>query len=543
MEKFDNLSNPKPDKILLMLMPFWAPFTPPQGISCLKAALKRNGYQAKTIDANIIPELWHFHSDYLTALRELHQGEKKGNFNMVGYDVLINHFLIHLNAPEDAAKYQEIVKTIVVKSFYLEITGAQAQNLIQIVTMYYEVLQKYILELIAVEQPGFLGISVYNPTLASSLFTFRIVKEHFPDITTIMGGGIFADNLAPGSINFQSFIEKTPYIDKIIIGEGEQILLEFLRGNLPQTQKVYTKDEINGKYLDLAAVDLPDFADFHLDMYPQLTAYASRSCPFQCSFCSETVQWGRYRKKDIPQFVDEMVELNRIYNKRLFVLADSLINPMIMDLSHELIKRDKNLYWDVYLRADPEVCNEENTSLWRRGGFYRARLGIESGSQHVLNLMNKKTTPAQIKQALKCLANVGIKTTTYWVVGHPGETEADFQETLRFMEEIQDYIYEANWHPFYFYPNGQVNSSDWLSENSFSSLYPPEVAERLAAPTWILDTYPSRDEIYDRIYRIASHCNKLNLPDLYSLIDIYNADKRWQDLHKNSVPSLYKFIS
>lgn len=90
----------------------------------------------------------------------------------------------------------------------------------------------------------------------------------------------------------------------------------------------------------------------------------------------------------------------------------------------------KCFYWDGFLRADKHVCDPANTLLWRRGGFYRAKLGVESGSLKILEKMGKKITLQQIKDAVSSLAYAGIKTTTFWVIGHPGETEEDFHMTL-----------------------------------------------------------------------------------------------------------------
>jgi radical SAM superfamily enzyme YgiQ (UPF0313 family) len=121
-------------------------------------------------------------------------------------------------------------------------------------------------------------------------------------------------------------------------------------------------------------------------------------------------------------------------------MSDSLLDPIVTDLANELVNSDTAMYWDGYIRADQAASDEDKVFLWRRGGLYRARLGIESGSPHVLELMNKKITPVQIRTALTNLARVGIKTSTYWVIGFPGETEEDFQQTLDILEELKEEI-------------------------------------------------------------------------------------------------------
>jgi radical SAM superfamily enzyme YgiQ (UPF0313 family) len=529
------------EKILLMLAPFWAPLIPPLGSSCIKSYIKKNGYNnVKIIDANLESKLWEMNSKYLNKMKKLIPEEKRGNFNMVAYDIFMNHLMIHINY-SDECKYIELVNTLIKKNFFVSIEYNQIKELNNIVEKFYTLYKEYILELIDREKPVVLGITVYSVSLAPAVFTFRIVKEYFPQIMTVMGGGVFADQLDIESPNFKTFLGKTPFIDRILVGEGENLFLKLLRNELTGEKKVFTLKDIDGLVINLDNVDLPDYSDLDVSKYTQLASYTSRSCPYQCSFCSETVQWGTYRKKDAKKVVDELVQLKEMYGKNLFLLGDSLVNPIVTELSAEMVKRDEEIYWDAYLRADKPVCDPENTKLWRQGGFYRARLGIESGSQNVLNLMNKKITPLQIKQALQSLAHAGIKTTTYWVIGHPGETEEDFQETLEILKECRELIYEADWHPFYFFPTGQTNSEKWANENKIKLLYPEDATDMLLTKTWVLETKPGREEIYDRLRRFEKCCKELEIPNPYSLMDIYLADERWKSLHKNAVPSLVDF--
>ena len=138
--------------------------------------------------------------------------------------------------------------------------------------------------------------------------------------------------------------------------------------------------------------------------------------------------------------------------------------------------------------------------------------------------MSKKITVEQIKTAVSALAYAGIKTTTYWVIGHPGETEEDFQKTLDLIEELKSDIYEAETNPFWYVPNGQVNGDKWASRSTF--LYPPWARDMLLIQQWVVDEEPSREVRYSRVNRFAQHCKKLGIPNPYSMIDIHHADKR-----------------
>jgi radical SAM superfamily enzyme YgiQ (UPF0313 family) len=223
-------------------------------------------------------------------------------------------------------------------------------------------------------------------------------------------------------------------------------------------------------------------------------------------------------------------------------MSDSLLNPIVNDLSQELSASEKAIYWDGYLRADNHVCDTENTFKWRRGGFYRARLGIESGSPRILELMDKRITPDQIRSALASLALAGIKTSTYWVIGYPGETEEDFQQTLDLIELMKDDIYEAECNPFRFYLSGQVQSQEWAEKNNCRPLYPGNARQSLILQTWITeDEHTPREVIYRRLNRFVNHCRQIGIPNPYTVQDIHQADLRWQKLHNNAVPPLVMF--
>lgn len=531
------------EKILLVLLPYWTPLMPPLGISCMKSFLQQHGCTVKTKDVNTNDEIKEIYDEYFHTLKEYIPAGKQGNFYNIGTYVWQDHMMAYINHTGETA-YEELVKEVVNKTFFVNLNKQQVITLNRKVHKFYCWLEDYFTALLEEEKPSVLGLSVYSGTLPASLFAFRLTREKYPRIKTVMGGGIFAEPLAPGSPNLEFFLEKTKtYIDKIIIGEGEILLLKYIRGQLPETQRVYTLEDINREIVDLSRVTIPELADFQLEKYPYLGAYASRSCPYQCSFCSEAIQWGPYRKKKARHIVEELKQLYHKHGNQLVLMGDSLLNPIITDLAREMEKIRESLYWDGYLRADQAGCDTENTMLWRRGGFYRARLGLESGSPAILESMGKKITLLQIKTALASLAYAGIKTTTYWVIGYPGETKQDFQQTLQLIEELKDEIYEADCNAFAYFPAGQTNSTRWAKTYKSHPLYPAWTREMLTAPTWIMDCPPTREDIYQRVNQFVQHIQKLKIPNPYFLHEIYEADKRWKKLHKNAVPPIIEFLT
>ena len=106
-------------------------------------------------------------------------------------------------------------------------------------------------------------------------------------------------------------------------------------------------------------VPTPDFSDFDLSRYYNLTIEGARSCPFQCSFCSETIQWGEYRKKPVDKFVEQVLELKQQHGIREFFMGDSLMNPYLIPFADTLMKNNANILYDGYLRADRPVTNKK----------------------------------------------------------------------------------------------------------------------------------------------------------------------------------------
>ena len=525
----------------MVLLPFWVPLIPPVGITGIKAYLEKRGYTVSTADFNVEPELRQIENNYMDHLRDFIPAERRNHLHNIGIDVLRHHLMAHLNQ-KDKTEYIELVKHVIDETFYFQIDDNQAMLLTEEVVEFYKRLRLQFTELLEKENPKVLGLSVYSGSLPASLFCFDLAKEFNPEITTIMGGAVFSGELTVGSPNYNDLVDTTPNIDYIIVGEGEKLFQRLLEGDVPEGQRVFTQDDTRSdKPLDMAEVIAPDFSDMKLNYYPLIAASTSRSCPYQCSFCCETIHWGAFRIKNAKQTVDELFHLYDRHGIQLFLMCDSLLNPVINKLSRELLEAEKSVYFDGYIRADKPVCETKNTMKWRKAGFYRARLGIESGSANVLKLMNKMITPQQIKDALASLAYAGIKTTTYWVIGHPGETEEDFQETLDLIEEMQEYIYEADCNPFNYYLDGQVNSGFW-SNTPRHALYSDKEKEMLRIQTWVLDTEPAREVAYDRLNRFVKHTKRLGIPNPYSLEEVYQADERWKQIHRHAVPSLVEFM-
>jgi hypothetical protein len=510
-------------KVLLVKPPYFSPLTPPLGIAILRSFVEQHGYSATCMDLNTDPELWGMHHKYFGVLQALEGVSINDGYSKLWW-VLNAHMLARANGA-DAARCAKVLAAVT-PLYGIACDERATGALLPLVDRFYARLEEVIDEA-DLSGYGVVGTSTYTTSLGPSLFLLRKLKEKYPRLKTVMGGGAFADDLALGSDNLDTLVNEYNYVDHIILGEGELLFLKLLQGELAH-KRVISIADLRGETLKMEDVPAPDFSDVDQKNYLHLSIEGARSCPFQCSFCSETIQWGDYRKKPADLFAGQVVELARRYGNNSFFMGDSLMNPYINSFASELTKRRAGILYDGYLRADKPVANREFVRRWAESGCYRVRLGIESASARVLDAMDKMTTPKVISDVLKTLAAAGIRTTTYWIVGFPGETEEEFQETCDFIREHSRYIYELEAHPYYYYPYGQVGSR----LHQCHSLYGEEVTDIIKFKVWdIIDARPTRAERYDRLRRISAMASDLGLPNIYTMAERYEAEERWHSLH------------
>ena len=515
--------DPKERKILLVKPPYFSPWTPPLGIAILKSFLEPHGYAVRCYDFNSDPELWGMHHKYFSVLQTLEDVSINDGYSKLWW-ILNAHMLAFANGADPAACAKVLSSVVPLQG--MRISQGVIRQLLPLVENFYQRLN-VITEEFNLSEYGTVGTSTYTTSLGPSLFFLKRVKEQHPNVRTIMGGGAFADDLALGSDNLETLLREYDFIDHFVLGEGEMLLLKLLQGELAGKRLISLAD-LKGVTLQMKDVPIPDFSDVGTENYYHLTIEGARSCPFQCSFCSETIQWGDYRKRPMQAFADQVSDLAKRYNNNSFFMGDSLMNPYINQFAGQLLERKANILYDGYLRADKPVANRAFVKMWADSGCYRVRLGIESAAARVLDSMDKMTTPKVISDVLKTLANAGIRTTTYWITGFSGETEEDFRETCEFIREHHRYIYELEAHAYYYYPYGQIGSR--LHE--CRSLYPDEVTDIIKFKVWeIKDANPPRVERFDRLRRVSALASELGLPNIYTMAERFAAEERWHRLH------------
>jgi len=241
-------------------------------------------------------------------------------------------------------------------------------------------------------------------------------------------------------------------VDAFVYREGELTLLELVRrfqeggrdalpgtpGALVMQQGLSLPVVARPQVEPLDALPWPTFDDVQMDRYEAglLPLLWSRGCPRSCSMCFQRSLWPGYRYRDPAQAVEEISFLTERHGVSRFHAYDQTTNGSItfVDLlCAGLIQRDlrPHLTGNTIVRS---AMTRARLARMRRAGFRDIIFGVESGSPGVLRRMNKQFDVPLAERVLADASGAGLRTHVNLMVGFPGETEAEFDETLMFLQ-------------------------------------------------------------------------------------------------------------
>jgi radical SAM superfamily enzyme YgiQ (UPF0313 family) len=326
-------------------------------------------------------------------------------------------------------------------------------------------------------RPKILGLSVQQCNEALSRELIQMVKAERPE-TIVIVGGFSCYNADIGRRGF-------PDCDYMCIGEADltvgPLVEKLARGERPRNQAgVLSRfDTPDYRFLpapmphNLESLPFPRYDWFSLDLYRNFNGYqlvpiiASRGCRWsRCTFCAERFYW---RIRPEKEFVDELEWLVD-QGCHLFMFNESDLNgnpEKLLAICDEIIDRDLNIRLTGQLRIHKKSDRAFFDKL-RAAGFVALRFGVDAFSENTLRLQKKGYTKAIAAQNLKDCWEAGIYTEVNWVVGVPGETEADVKEGIAFILDNQQYIGRlANINPL-IVVNGGVY---WIDPDSHHIVY------------------------------------------------------------------------
>lgn len=258
--------------------------------------------------------------------------------------------------------------------------------------------------------------------------------------------------------------------DFVLIGEGEETLAELLdtltgrnhkptaeipglawpaegnnNGQVDFHRNPRRPDIKNVDALPFPAWDLVDVDRYRriwLDRhgYFSMNMVTTRGCPYHCNWCAKPIWGQRYNSRSPENVAEELQWLKETYQPDHIWFADDImgLKPGWWQRFADLVEaRDAVVPFKCLSRADLVVRHDSDVKALKRAGCDIVWMGAESGSQMILNAMEKGTTVEQILEATRRLKAAGIKVALFLQFGYPGETTEDIEKTLQMVRDCQ----------------------------------------------------------------------------------------------------------
>lgn len=313
-----------------------------------------------------------------------------------------------------------------------------------------------------------LGISVLTgPMISGAIKVASEVKRAYPELPIIFGG--WHPSLA---------VEQTlrePYVDAVVRGQGEITFLElveriarrqdwhgiaglsFKEGD--QTYHEPARHVANINDLPAPAYELADPGIYAAVSGTRQLAYTSSvGCPYQCNYCTDQVFYKRrfnaYRPERVVSDLADLVPRYEIADVPMFDSNFLVDRKRALAIARGIVDSGVKFRWDFQASTDfVAKMNDDEVALLAESGVWHIGFGTESASQDVLNLMNKRfQTVEQMAETARKTDRAGIHAVFNIILGYPGETEADRQETFRVMSDLAREYSDLSFSPNIFTP-------------------------------------------------------------------------------------------
>ena len=302
------------------------------------------------------------------------------------------------------------------------------------------------------EKPEYVAIYVNLMTKINVLEIIRFIKskEELKGTKIIVGGPEVRYN-AENLLKYGA--------DVAVIGEGEETTLELIRtleaNKNADLSSVYgiaflnngkTKFTPERQLIDqLDRLPIPNRAGINIKDYQQawkqkhkqdaISVSTMRGCPYTCKWCSRAVYGLTYRRRSPEKVVEELKLIQEEYNPDSLWFVDDVFtisHKWLASFNDELKKQDVKINYECITRADR--MNEDVIKIMKDSGCFRVWIGAESGSQRIIDAMDRRVKVEQVREMIQLSKKNGIETGTFIMLGYPGETEDDIEETIKHLK-------------------------------------------------------------------------------------------------------------
>ncbi len=326
--------------------------------------------------------------------------------------------------------------------------------------------------------PDIVGISTMTGrVLYDALNVSKVVKEN-SNALVIWGG--FHPTAVP-----RNTLEH-PLVDHIVRGEGEYTMLEI--ANLIEKGRDISKVkglDLNPfrSFANLDELPFPNYDLVNVKNYDMFYISTSRGCPYRCAFCYNNYLWGKkrfenYRNLSTQNSIELITRLYEKYkDKRICIPDDNF--PSNKKRALEILKNIQHLDLKMFIFSRVNLVNEEILKAYKKAGVWTLQMGIESGSQRVLNFLKKGTTVQQGRDAIRKCRKFKIFSGASFMIGTPDETMEDLNQTIHFIKQNPpDYIGLGIYQPLpptetydYCIKRGLINEpksiEEWAQQSDF----------------------------------------------------------------------------
>ena len=444
-------------KLVLAFPAFSTPMSPPLGVCSLKGFVERmlSDWSVKVLDLNLASFRALF--DHL-ARHPCLSGQRFPEGLLA--EVALARAAETFHGEHNDEFYGRGDRYTLYANLWLRLVDAEIASSHRLEQAYYQnaPLPPFIEELaerILQEQPTVVGLSVcYSQQVWIAFCLARSLKQR-ANVPIVMGGTFFNSNAA------MSWAMQQPDVDYVVSGEGERPLVQLLAGDMNPTGvpgltylnngQIVTNPPAVEENLDL--LGQADFSDLDLRAYysplPVLPIATSRGCYWRrCAFCVHYRSVGQsYRRCSVPHVVEQ---LKRQVEDGIehFALVDEMISPAhFSQLAEGILAAGLRIAY--YAMAKPvKQFDRDLLRRIRESGCCYLLWGVESGSQRILDLMDKGTRVAEIEEVLETARDVGLRNHVYIMAGFPTETRTEFQATLDLLERHRAAISAVHRGPF-----------------------------------------------------------------------------------------------
>ena len=303
-------------------------------------------------------------------------------------------------------------------------------------------------ELLKEKKPAIAGVTVNCHDRFQAIDIIKLAKKASPETVTVLGG--------PHAILCgEEIMKELSELDILVIGDGEAAIVEI-------AQAVKNKSgfgDIKGIYyhgktgsvkatpsrpmeMNLDVYPFPDWdainvRDYNLYLPVEgkpkaISLISSRGCPFKCNFCAaKEAGGGIIRFRSVRNIVDEIKKiLEKFPGYSIFIYDDHFLmnKKRVLEFCEMVKEEGLDFQWGCYGRVD--AVDEEMAEEIAKVGCKMISFGVESGSEYVLKLMNKKTDPGKIRKAISAVKKFGIVARCSIIFNYPGERIIDMFKTF-----------------------------------------------------------------------------------------------------------------